>query len=361
MSESRLAAARGFIGSPSGGAGDAGADPRPAEGAVQHRGDAAPDGDRARGAAPTREDPQEPGPRPDADRRRGDRADDGHGLGGDRDDRGRDRRRLRRQPGRRRPQGRRAGAARHDRQPDRRRRGRRERRADLRARRMAAGGEVGVLVEIDVGLHRAGVRGVEPAAELAQLVEGLAGAAASRAVRLRGPLHARARPRGAGPQSEGRQRAPAGARRRDGTARALDRDRRRRRPRHLGHHRRQPADHRDPRRLLHLLRRLPPQSRPRLRPGADGALEDHLPPWRDGGARQRPQVDRDRPGAAGAGRRGRRGPLRTRRAFHPRGAHRGRARGRRPRSRRHRPADARLLADHGQFLRLLLRRRGWAS
>ena len=45
-----------------------------------------------------------------------------------------------------------------------------------------AGGEVGVLVEIDVGLHRAGVRGVEPAAELAKLVEGLPG------LRLRGPF-----------------------------------------------------------------------------------------------------------------------------------------------------------------------------
>ena len=74
---------------------------------------------------------------------------------------------------------------------------------------VAAGGEVGVLVEIDVGLHRAGVRGVEPAVELAEQVEGLPGLTASRAVRLRGPLHARARPRRADPQSEGRQRAPA--------------------------------------------------------------------------------------------------------------------------------------------------------
>lgn len=39
----------------------------------------------------------------------------------------------------------------------------------------AAGSEVGILVEIDVGLHRAGVRGVEAAAGLAELVERLPG------------------------------------------------------------------------------------------------------------------------------------------------------------------------------------------
>jgi D-serine deaminase-like pyridoxal phosphate-dependent protein len=52
----------------------------------------------------------------------------------------------------------------------------------ISAAALAAGGEVGILVELDVGLHRAGVRGVEPAVELAELVERLPGLA------LRGPF-----------------------------------------------------------------------------------------------------------------------------------------------------------------------------
>lgn len=47
----------------------------------------------------------------------------------------------------------------------------------LSAAAVAAGGVIGVLVEIDVGLHRAGARGVEAAAELAELVERLPGLA----------------------------------------------------------------------------------------------------------------------------------------------------------------------------------------
>lgn len=52
----------------------------------------------------------------------------------------------------------------------------------ISAAAVAAGSEVGVLVEIDVGLHRAGVRGVAAAADLAELVERLPGLA------LRGPF-----------------------------------------------------------------------------------------------------------------------------------------------------------------------------
>ncbi len=46
----------------------------------------------------------------------------------------------------------------------------------------AAGGEVGVLVELDVGLHRSGVRSVADGLSLAELVDGLPG------LRLRGPF-----------------------------------------------------------------------------------------------------------------------------------------------------------------------------
>ena len=61
-----------------------------------------------------------------------------------------------------------------------------------------AGTEIGVLVELDVGLHRAGVRGIEPAVELGAPRHAAGGPAAGRAARLRGPLHAGARPRRCG-------------------------------------------------------------------------------------------------------------------------------------------------------------------
>lgn len=52
----------------------------------------------------------------------------------------------------------------------------------LAAAAQAAGTEVGVLVELDIGLHRAGVRGVGPAVDLAEYVDRLP------ALRLRGPF-----------------------------------------------------------------------------------------------------------------------------------------------------------------------------
>ena len=55
--------------------------------AAQHRRDGAADERAAGGAAPARQDPQEPDPRADADRGRGDRADDRDRLGGERDGR----------------------------------------------------------------------------------------------------------------------------------------------------------------------------------------------------------------------------------------------------------------------------------
>ena len=139
------------------------------------------------GAAAAREDPQEPGARADADRRRRDRSDHRDGLGGDGDDRGRDRRHLHREPGRRpsqgRPSSRGSGAigrpivAVDD-------AGNAERISEAA---VAAGGEVGVLVEIDVGLHRAGVRGVEPRRRA-----GGAGRAASAVCRCEGRSATRA-------------------------------------------------------------------------------------------------------------------------------------------------------------------------
>jgi len=53
---------------------------------------------------------------------------------------------------------------------------------ELAAAARAAGSELGVLVELDVGLHRAGVRGVDDAVALAQHVEGAPG------LRLVGPF-----------------------------------------------------------------------------------------------------------------------------------------------------------------------------
>jgi D-serine deaminase-like pyridoxal phosphate-dependent protein len=53
---------------------------------------------------------------------------------------------------------------------------------ELAAAAVAAGSEIGVLVELDVGLHRAGVRTVPDAIELAQRVERAQG------LRLRGPF-----------------------------------------------------------------------------------------------------------------------------------------------------------------------------
>jgi D-serine deaminase-like pyridoxal phosphate-dependent protein len=53
---------------------------------------------------------------------------------------------------------------------------------DISAAAVAAGTEIGILVELDVGLHRSGVRAVAPAVELAALVDRLPG------LRLLGPF-----------------------------------------------------------------------------------------------------------------------------------------------------------------------------
>lgn len=45
----------------------------------------------------------------------------------------------------------------------------------ISAAAIAAGGEVGILVELDIGFHRGGVRGAEPALELAEAVDRLPG------------------------------------------------------------------------------------------------------------------------------------------------------------------------------------------
>ena len=107
-----------------------------------------------------------PDPGPPPDRRRRDRHHHGERVGGRRAGGRRHRRRADRQPGRRPGEGGRAGAHRRARPCAGGRRRRGERRRSWPARRSRRAPRSSVLVELDVGLHRAGVRGIEPAVEL---------------------------------------------------------------------------------------------------------------------------------------------------------------------------------------------------
>ena len=129
-----------------------------------------------------------------------------------------------------------------------------------------------MLIEFDVGLHRCGTRTHEEAIALARRSSACPACAcvaysATRATACSSPTG------GCGAKRRRPPTTRCSGSSTNSTTRPAHGDRRRRRTRHLGHHRRQPAHHRDPRRLLHLHGRVPPQPRPRLRGRTHGARD----------------------------------------------------------------------------------------
>ena len=134
----------------------------------------------------------------------------------------------------------------------------------LSAAASAAASTIGVIVEVDVGMGRCGVRSKEEALEVARHARGPAGHRVARRDGLRGALHARARPRD--PRAEAGQggQRPARSGRSPGRRRHRLRDHLRRRDGNLRPDRRASPRDRVAGGLVRLHGRLPRQPHPGL-------------------------------------------------------------------------------------------------